>query len=135
MCPSTCAAPGTTALCQPWGVSTEGLAKNGGKCPACCHKGKYYTRMCDAVRVETSLYSSSAPGCIEVLHVLGSSEGHFEAVAENLRLPFVFAYFESYAELEAEAKRRLDAGRFGYRSSGSSRSSKAGLARRLADRL
>ena len=60
---------------------------------------------------QTGAHTSEAAGCIEVLYPEPKIDvGHFEGVAENLKIPFVFVYFDSYANLKAEAVRRLKAG-------------------------
>ena len=110
-CSNICERPDQVNLCDPWPVSAEELARFGGKCPACCTHGKYYTKLCRAAMTKTGAHTSSSP-CIEVLYPGGGADlGYFESAAENLQLPFVFSYLPSYAAVEVEMKKRIDAGR------------------------
>ena len=106
-CPSTCelTSENRVTACYPWPATDEDVANNGGKCPACCTNGKWYSRTCRDRMVQTGAHTSAAAGCIEVL-MPTTNEFHMLAIANNLQLPFVYSFYDGYPLVREEVKRR-----------------------------
>ena len=93
------------AICFRPAATDEDVANNGGKCPACCTNGKWYSRTCRDRMVQTGAHTSAAAGCIEVL-MPTTNEFHMLAIANNLQLPFVYSFYDGYPLVREEVKRR-----------------------------
>ena len=107
VCPTQCNTGG--GQCSPWPANDAAITANGGKCPACCTAGKYYTRRCEALMQQGSdAFSPTAPDCIEAIMVTPQTlQGLFESSIEQLNLPIVFSYYGNYDKLRAEIKARM----------------------------